>query len=1708
VSGGGKIERERVTYTIRVTVLLIFVFCASLLFLPNSASATTTPTAAWNVTNDGTGHVTELTGTYSAGTIVGAPTATTGPNSSGAALSFVTGQAVNLGQNFNFGSSDFTIAIWLKTTTAATYVAVGEYNGSGNNLWCGIGAGPAATCSALGSASTRTMNASGYNDGNWHLFGIIRRGTSLYISVDGVDSSPATIGAGETFAPGGNLYINQFGSSGLFNGSFTIYEAGVWMGTGLLSTEMAAKYADPGTLWANPVFTAGTISLASKTSTTVNLSSTAATGGTSPYTYQWYRSTSTGFTPGAGNILSGQTSLTLNDTGLTAFTPYYYKIRATDNVSATVDSTEFTTTTDAIATSYTFTGPTSGGINSVSTNFTITPNGEYTGTITPSSTGSGTFSPTSLTWAASSAAQTFTYTPTSTSGSPHTISVSSSPAITNSSGTISYTVNNFFYSNNFDSETVGTLPTGWANLGSATWQVGTVDAISGSNTLYDPIFHVLGVAVYTGTSATADTAGQISQIVHLDGSSRGANTGLFLRVSSDGNNGYLFLPIFDTGKLVVFKRVNGAYGALNTQLGTASGSTFSNGDHALVKAEISGTTLRWKMWKSTASEPGSWAESLTDSSISVAGYIGIHENYNNSNQDSTLSSLDDIYWGVVGTNFSNTPATSFTFTGPTSGTVDSISTNFTVSPNGIYTGTITPASTGSGTFSPTSLSWDSSSSPQTFTYTPTSTSGSPHTISVSSSPTITNSSGTISYTVSIGTNTIAVNNAAWAAGRSPYNWYTSGSTYTQSINPGAYFKIKFSGTSVSLGVDVSAMSGVAAKKYPRITYQIDGGSWQTYQLLSTDTQVSLGSGLADITHDLEVIFLSSDAYTTKWDGTMSLKITGLILDTGKTLSASTMLSKHMLVFGDSITEGSWVLGVHDDLTNYSDYEQSNSSYATGVASDLNAEYGNSAFGGLAWESGFTGTPAFISSWNYILGTNSRLTGGLLSPAPDYILVNMGTNGGVSSGTVVSNWLTAARAAAGLACKIFILIPFNQTGSANITTGFNSYISGSTDTNTFLINLGSSGTTYADSIPTYSYDGLHPNVAGHAQLRTLITSAILSDIQTAPTLSVTNSPVTYNAFPQVATVSGSVAGTVSNVKYAGSATVPTNAGTYAITADFTPTDSVDYSSLTGASAGNFIINAATQSTLTFTGQTVTYPTTFSALSTTGGSGTGSVTYAVTTAGTAGCSIVGTALSYTSVGTCGVTATKAANSNYNSVSSAEATFTINALSSAKDITAFSFAGLTPAVTATINGNAIAATVPYGTAVNALVATFTTTGSLVAVGVTTQTSGITPNDFTSPVIYTVTAADSTTQTYTVTVAITPIGTHTITASAGANGSITPSGSVSVNNGADQAFTITANSGYHIDTVTADSVAVSATSPYTFTVVTADHTISATFAADPVVNHGGGGFSAPYPTAPAGGFTATRDITNSQNKTVLHFGFGNDITNIAISDNISFAPATYINATSSVEWTATTTKILYIKYCNRYGRCSNPISLQINAFVPAPLPITIIEEHAVPRETPTVVKDNSKKSPSKSPNNSSDTKKEPSKTQAKELLTPSTSRVELLTPSTSRVEVVIVDTNKEPVEGATVTLHSTPRTTITDKDGRAVFEGVEPGPHRLVVNYQGQEGEQAINLDESVAEFQFKIQIEARSPLVAKDTLVVLGILALVIASLTFLLFKKYKS
>jgi len=71
-----------------------------------------------------------------------------------------------------------------------------------------------------------------------------------------------------------------------------------------------------------------------------------------------------------------------------------------------------------------------------------------------------------------------------------------------------------------------------------------------------------------------------------------------------------------------------------------------------------------------------------------------------------------------------------------------------------------------------------------------------------------------------------------------------------------------------------------------------------------------------------------------------------------------------------------------------------------------------------------------------------------------------------------------------------------------------------------------------------------------------------------------------------------------------------------------------------------------------------------------------------------------------------------------------------------------------------------------------------------------------------------------------------HAISASPGTNGSITPAGTTSVIQGGSQAYSIAPAVGYHILDVLVDGVSVGAVGSYSFSTVTASHTISATFA------------------------------------------------------------------------------------------------------------------------------------------------------------------------------------------------------------------------------------------------------------------------------------------
>jgi hypothetical protein len=74
----------------------------------------------------------------------------------------------------------------------------------------------------------------------------------------------------------------------------------------------------------------------------------------------------------------------------------------------------------------------------------------------------------------------------------------------------------------------------------------------------------------------------------------------------------------------------------------------------------------------------------------------------------------------------------------------------------------------------------------------------------------------------------------------------------------------------------------------------------------------------------------------------------------------------------------------------------------------------------------------------------------------------------------------------------------------------------------------------------------------------------------------------------------------------------------------------------------------------------------------------------------------------------------------------------------------------------------------------------------------------------------------------------TFTLTASAGAGGSISPSGALGAVYGGSQTFIITPDPAYFVEDVLVDGLSVGAVTSYTFTGITASHTITASFVPD----------------------------------------------------------------------------------------------------------------------------------------------------------------------------------------------------------------------------------------------------------------------------------------
>lgn len=153
--------------------------------------------------------------------------------------------------------------------------------------------------------------------------------------------------AGTTITVGGNtatITASVYGIEGHHDITTPAHAAGAvdFVVTDLYGTATLSG----GFTYASATLTAGSAS-ASSGDTEVSLTATAPTGGTAPYTYQWYRSTSNGV---KGSAIVGATTLSYTNTGLVNGTPYYFTLDATDDVAATVSYTQRSATPGNYAT--------------------------------------------------------------------------------------------------------------------------------------------------------------------------------------------------------------------------------------------------------------------------------------------------------------------------------------------------------------------------------------------------------------------------------------------------------------------------------------------------------------------------------------------------------------------------------------------------------------------------------------------------------------------------------------------------------------------------------------------------------------------------------------------------------------------------------------------------------------------------------------------------------------------------------------------------------------------------------------------------------------------------------------------------------------------------------------------------------------------------------------------------------------------------------------------------------------------------------------------------------------------------------------------------------------------------------------------------------------------------------------------------------------
>lgn len=662
------------------------------------------------------------------------------------------------------------------------------------------------------------------------------------------------------------------------------------------------------------------------------------------------------------------------------------------------------------------------------------------------------------------------------------------------------------YSENFDGTTVGTLPSGWSAI-RGTWSVQAADPVSGANTLAATTRTVGDFIVYTGQAVQTYQKLTVSEkITDTPNAGNGGSSSndnyyaICTRVSATGAAGYLWLlrNSATAGALdVLCYKIT----AVNTysQIGTTLVGAITGvaaGDVLILEAISNGSTHDFRVWKSTGSRPTSPTATQTDATT-ASGHIGFYYS-KAASSSATVAGIDDLVYenatavpnlsAATATPTASTTATVGCTTDTASGTLYAIVSTSATPPSvaqirlgqdssgsaSLWSGNQAITSTGAKTFSATGLT-----NGATLYHYYQQRDGSSNDSAVLSG-------GSFVQTVPV---VVAVTNTALYF--SPFNWYSDGvgsmqsnnvkasSTYALCPVRGGYLKFRATvgaSGSIQLNLDTTSLAALTADGCPQLAWSVNGAAFQRSTLTSGQTSLVLASGLSAGTYEVCVAF--AGVYITHDGGTAqnyttpnnAVKITAVQLSSGGSVSSTTIRPKTLLAYGDSITEG--------DLSNGGPRSASSQEtawvYAMILGAALNAEVGIVAYYGQTWS-------WFGSTWSNYYSGASRLVGGLLTPAPDYVTVNYGENDGnpgPASATVTSN--LASLAAAAPTAKIALIIPFSGKARTNLSAA-------TLPSNGVLVDLNRYEMT--SGFTMWSYDGQHPNQRGHALLGGLLAYAI-------------------------------------------------------------------------------------------------------------------------------------------------------------------------------------------------------------------------------------------------------------------------------------------------------------------------------------------------------------------------------------------------------------------------------------------------------------------------------------------------------------------------------------------------------------------------------------------------------------------------------------------